>query len=847
MALVSYNATLNEWENIIRVKLKVTNPSLIKSGALGILTNYLAGIKYDALQFYSKTFQEMNVGLAQDFNSLMYHSTIYGTDLEFAVPATLSSSIVIPELNLGQTKEVVYVIPRYATFSDTNSLNYLYNSEIKLSITNKGMKASAWNPQQGTRKLTVTTAPNPNVPGSNVFLIYNDDAEQYQRTNYNFEVQAQQVGQNTEYKVGINSISKIKALYAWINVGRPLTTNELDAINRIDPSDVAGSFVGVPGLADADIKELDLRYFKFDSSVRDLHLFVQLFETSLVFETGDGLHGALFPEGAQIIIEVQTTQGGNGNVVNSEYILTDVMVQEKFGEGFVNEPLPTTINGLSTTGSYGGKNIQSADGIRQNIFNQINVRNSIITENDYERLFKYQDIKPFVDAKFLDAKAFVFIFNVIHDNDLVVDSTSINFKEAELLRQPFYPMTNYGGINLISPFYYKANSVNTIDAFIVDPIVTFSLNGVSENTINNFDTGYHADIALTYEFERTQDGLTGTSFIEVLGEPQEEYEYHFYCSWLGIGAYIPLNKDNGFKYEINSLYTDPYCIVHDITKNIRVEVFEAINDPLNIGNQQVLAAFEDKGQYHQLQKKQSFYKYFQELPDGELPDTLTSRDTIAYLDNSVEDIMSTINDVFEVQGSEHETYLLRLPFIAEDWFLGKPSSEIFEIMDTYFIVNYVEEDINYNTQLTQAFHNTIDVPSNYYPYLFEENHMDIITDPMMPIKVNLFVNQDAFLTSKYNTIFDFEIAVKIALVKLMKEQEGFMVDFYETDIEKTIYNEFSPLIRNIRMTMPRLFKVNNSSTIYNSLQENLSFQEVLDFVPPYFFYDYNNLELTIDM
>jgi hypothetical protein len=81
----------------------------------------------------------------------------------------------------------------------------------------------------------------------------------------------------------------------------------------------------------------------------------------------------------------------------------------------------------------------------------------------------------------------------------------------------------------------------------------------------------------------------------------------------------------------------------------------------------------------------------------------------------------------------------------------------------------------------------------------------------------------------------------------MKTQEGFMIDFFETDLEKILYNEFSPLIQNVRVESPTLFRVNNSAVIYNLIQENLSFEDVLDFVPPYFFYDYNNLELTIKM
>ena len=106
---------------------------------------------------------------------------------------------------------------------------------------------------------------------------------------------------------------------------------------------------------------------------------------------------------------------------------------------------------------------------------------------------------------------------------------------------------------------------------------------------------------------------------------------------------------------------------------------------------------------------------------------------------------------------------------------------------------------------------------------------------------------DHFIASKYPEVADFEIAVKIAIIKFMKEQEGFMIDYYETDLEKTIYNLFSPLIRNIRVNKPTMFMVNDSSNIYAGIHDNESFVDVLNFVPPYFYYDYDNIKITINM
>jgi hypothetical protein len=333
MALVTYNATLVEWENIIRVKLKVTNPSLLKSGSLGILTNYLAGIKYDTLQFYTKIFQEMNVGLAQDFNSMLYHSSVYGTELEFAVPSILNSAIIIPEIALGNTSQIIYTIPRYSSFIDANGFHFIFESEIRFEVNSSRITATAWNPQYGTRTLTITKTNNPNIPGTNIYLIHNSDALQYRREFYLFEVPQYDVGDTYDFSIAINEVSSLKGLQAWLNTGDSINQSEIFKFERIDPEEITG--YEAPD-RDLNLTDLNIRYYKFDSSVRDQDIFLEITENSLNFETGNGTHGMVLPAGAQILIEIQKTDGVSGNVPNSEYLLPNISVTEKFSSGLVD-------------------------------------------------------------------------------------------------------------------------------------------------------------------------------------------------------------------------------------------------------------------------------------------------------------------------------------------------------------------------------------------------------------------------------------------------------------------------------------------------------------------------------
>jgi hypothetical protein len=833
MALVTYNATLDEWENIIRVKLKVVNPTLLKSGALGILANFLAGIKYDALQFYSKTFQEMNVGLAQDFNSMLYHSTVYGAELEFANPATLTSSLVIPELNLSQIEELIYEIPRYTTFVDNNGIPFIFISDIKMSLTNRGISAISWNPE-GTKTLSVTKAANPNVANAYVYLVHNADVQQFKRDFHSFIVPQYDVGSSYTFSIGLPSITQLKEVRVWLNTGADKV--DIQNLHLIAPEDIID--LNQDQNTDYNLIEMNIKYHKFDSSVYENNIFLTMYESTIYFETGNGLNGKIPPEGSQIIVEIQTTLGEEGNITNSEFLVPNIQVQEKLNNSNIYNSYTTNVNGLSTTGATGGFSVPDVDKIRETIFDQITIRNSVITENDYERLFEYQLIKPFVDAKFIHAQSYVFLFNVIHNNDQVVLSNTFNIKESELFNDPFYPELNYNGIQLVSPFYYKNHDENSVDAYLVNPEVVFALRPLILDETDLMNANFQFTLALVYDFAARK------SYIKIIdGNQNNNYEYRFTSSVFN----CLLDVNNEFTWEVNTMFTDPYCIVREPITNIKVTVYDTVGAPGSYEPVEVIT-YVDDDTYSQLILKQRFYKYFQELPDDAIFEADLKKDFTAYIDNNYNEIMSTTTDVFYYNTqNDVETYILRMPYIDSNFFYNQPASDVFELMDKYFMVNYLEENINFNTKLVQAFHNTIDIPPKYYPFLFEENTMDTLTSPKIPIEIEVFLDSNAFITSKFENITDLEISLKITIIKFLKKYEGFMIDFYETDLEKTLFNEFAPIIRNIKVITPSLFIVNDASTIYRGILNNLTFDDMLNFVPPFFYYDYDNIQLTIQM
>jgi hypothetical protein len=309
------------------------------------------------------------------------------------------------------------------------------------------------------------------------------------------------------------------------------------------------------------------------------------------------------------------------------------------------------------------------------------------------------------------------------------------------------------------------------------------------------------------------------------------------------------NNDNNapFTYEIDKIFTDPYCILLEPLTGVIVHVKNKQG--------QVLASYSSDLTYNQLIKKQTFYKYFQEVEEA--PGNTSTSDTLAYLDNINNDRMTTYNglnaQVTDLNNNVRtgtadefvEKFILRMPFISSAYFFGKTAMEMFEIFNSYFVMNLTEEYLNYNTLATQTFHNTIDIPPKYYPSLFKRNTMAFTYTPKLPIEVEVYADRVAFMSSKFDTLSEFDTSVRIEIIKFLKKKEGFVINFFETDLEKYLYDTFSPLILNIAVKSPTLFQVNSSADIYRDIENRLEFVDVLDFTPPYFHYNYTDLKLKL--
>jgi len=818
MAIESFENNLIKYEQLVQEKFNVRNPYLLKTGTLGTLINILAFQEYDVADYYNKVLQELNPALARDFNSMLFHASFYGIDIELAKPATFSVYIQIPEINTDNNLYYEYIIPANTAFKDTNGLPYIIEDQITITQSQARVKAYSYSNENGKKELNIIQTTDDR--GNKIYLIQYNNVKQYERLFYKFIVPYYDIGTSFYFDIGIPNYKKLKSINVWLN--------ENPATNFINPQKLA-EFKTYEIAQSFKLLPMNVKYYEFGSSRFDPDIFVDIKETTLSFKTGNGINGLYLKENSELIVEVDLSEGEFGNLENMEFTLENVLVKsvdlDKKESYF-----KTIINGFSVDGGQGGESVEAVDSIRNKIFDQIRLRNSIVTESDFEIAFKYNDISPFVDAKFIDNQSIVFLFNVLKYKEKIIETTALNLTETQIANNPFYPVINYNGKDLISPFYYKKLNNNVTQAYIVKPKIDIPLfTSSSVDPILRIDN--EVQLSIEYDFNKRK------SYIK-LYNTKEDYTYRVRCNQFS----VTLNYGNLFTYEVDSQYTDSFCIIKDYLYDFEVDIID--NNGVKLFTMYNYKS--DDTIYHQLELKQEIYKYYVDIPpqDFDIPETTVAMD---YLENQLAEIINTVESLYTPIQEGELPYLLRLPFINKEFYDEIDYDTMYSLIDEFFIVNENKDKLSITSKVQQSFYNTIDIEQQYLPYLFKQNNV-AITSPKIPIKLNLNINKENLFLSKYQSVYDLEFDIKLKIIEFLSKYEGFQVSFYESEIEDYLYNQYNTdiqLIKNIEFISPKLFIVNDPDQIYYQINKDLGIEELIKFVPPYFYYDYDNIEINI--
>jgi hypothetical protein len=815
----SIEITQTEFRNIIQDKLNVTNPTLLKSGVLGVITEYLANIKYDVANYYNTLFREMNPSLARDFNSMLFHSSIYDTQLKFADPAKFNISIIIPEIPITNVSTMEFNIPSNFTFIDDNNNNFIIMDRIEIIQSDTSVTAFKYSKTTKTQ-LLVTVAPDPTKENANIFLVHYDNVQQLKRTYKKIVVPEYEIGTTYKFNINITDYKNIKSIRTWLN---PYTEEQLplEIIQKYEPDEIKSAF---------GTDEFSNKFFKFKSNRLSLDLFMNIFDTSIAFETGDGRVGKYLNLNDEILICIEETLGEAGNFNNLSFILSDIDTKITTESNLV-DLTKYSLNGISINGGEDGKNIQNINDIKQDIFNKISYRKSLTSINDFEVFFGDSSTKPYIDTKFLNGQNFVYVYNAletkIQNNNIILDTYSKNIEESIIASNPFYPTINIGGKDMVSPFYYKYLDTNETEMYIVNPKIYIDLVPDKANSISD-----GLIFSLNYDFN------TNKSYFILDQGAENDKNYIFETD----SFTFTLDYANNFTWEVNTLFTDDYCIIKEPIFEMKLKVQDVNNNILN--------KFYNNTELYQLISKQFSFKYYQKNDETFIP-SLVSLDEISlgYLDNELKSILAEANEVLHPYSDEETPILLKVPFI-ETSFNDLDFQTQFNILNDFFKVQDIRSLVNFNTRVYQCFYNTIELESKYTVPVYKKNN-NVSMALNKKISVNIFIDKNYFdISTTFTSLSELNLSLEIDIINFFKTKRGFQMRYFESELENIIYDKYNtnsdyPYIKNVEVLEPSIFIINDSDTIYYNIKEQLSFEDLLDFCPPFFQFDLQDININL--
>ena len=826
----SLTQTINDYEKISKELLKVDNPILLKTGSLGTIVNIFANMKYDAAMYYNKLLKEINVATAEDFSSLLFHSTIYDYTLDFAIPAKFDITFIVPDIRVEDNQLITYTIEKNKVIKDSNGFDYIIESPIDILINKYGVQGKAYT-NDGLIDLKVDKVKNPNNENTYIYLVTFDQIKQYKREFFIYEIPEYDIGDNVSYSIPIN-MQSIYSLNAWY---LPTDTTNQQKQEERNINNLEAKLHGyyteeIPTQLNANA--LYIKYTKHNSNQYDNDIFFNIKDSQIDITLGDGYNGQKRNSGEILILEVKTTKGEEGNLTSTEWVLNNIKVSSESDLRLSNTSI--SLKAVSLNGGYGGISFSDIDTIKRNLMKKITGRNSLISLNDFENHFELENGKPFVDVKYLNSKSNLFIFNILRDfNKKIIPTNTFNIKETNFDQNLFFPEINYKNENLISPFYYKKRN-NHYDAYLINPKVKINLNTNEPNKIVKITN--MIDCYLTYDY------VLRKSKIELFNT-NANYTYIFSCNLFT----MTLNKDNNFQFEISNLFTDLYCLIDEELTKVNDKVMGLTDINIQILNKFII--------------------------DSEIPSSDNSQEWQKiylmnwYSDESYFQLKYKQSNFLYIETDEYNTnketrYILNLPYLKKSFFDTNNSFKIYNKLDSFFKVNEDSNLFPFNISVCQSFYNTIDLPEKYKKYIINIDNSSLDINTRIKPYINIIVDRHKFNLSDYQNIEDFENDLKLFLISLFASKEGSYFEYFESYIENNCLKNFD-IIKNIEVLNPKSTTTNNRIKMYNLMEEDLNktiidettnqvsnlltVKDLIDFVPTYFYFDFDNMYIKIIM
>ncbi len=785
-----------KFQEMIRKNLKVNNPALLKTGTLGTIANIFGNVKYDTAGYYQKLLKETNPATLTEFNSLLFHSSLMDYNIEFSTPAISEISIIIPDVHVQENYIQIYTIKQNSILVDKNGLNYTLEKDIKVYLTTNKIQAKEFINGK-INQLEVDTIPNPQNTSTNIHLVKIQGLKQYKRT-----IEAQIIpnfgfGSSYVFSLPIDQIKNIYSIEAFLQKDS-LNKEELSVFQLSNStSDKFGTDFG--------LERLNIKYSKFNSSQFQNDLYIGIKENLIQFEVGNGIEGQKLNLGDKVIVDVKTTNGEEGNTNSIDINVENVLIEIENEFGIVINSHKANIKMISLTGGENGKDIAEIKELRTNMINKSKIQKSLTTLNDYEVQYTIDSGIPFVDPKFFNSQNHIFIYNIMRDEkNNIIDTCTFNIEDDIFQESLFFPTKTYEGKELISPFYYKRERNHYI-SYLVNPRVVFDIFSINEsgnqtlqNNIDKIQDNFEIQLLYSYFDRRSKIKLLGIN---------PGYTYEFKSNLFN----MEFNVFNNYELEINQRFLDKYCILEEDLKDIRITVLNESKEKVSL--------FASYSNYNQLEELQKHFYY-------------------------------TKLDRFD--STKETKIVLGLPYLDIGFFNRLNGLPIYRKIKSFFRINQDKEIIPFNIKATQSLYNTIQLDEQYKDYIIKRNNGGSFLNTKNQLVLEVLLDSQLYTDSDFENISEFEYHLQNKVYKIVKQFEGFETEFYETVLEKEISNEF-PMITNIDVITPRVFEINSSDDIYRGMEKALGTSngitlfDLINFVPPYFFFDFSNINIKIEL
>jgi hypothetical protein len=777
--------TMLKYEDILRKTLKVKNPALLKTGALGSIVNIFSHIKYDTAVYYQKLLRELNPATSTDFKSILFHSSILNYEINFALPAESLMSIIIPDYSIRSTELLTYDINRTIDLKSKENMNYTLEEDIKIYFAHNSVSAERIT-TNNVYPLEVNKIDSPSNPGESIYLIEYAGLKQYSRNIEAYRVPQYEIGEDISYSLDISAKEDIYEINAYI---QSPTGNFLDIDSLYNyTSDELRNY--------RDLSSLPIKYNKYNANQFDKHIYLDIKDNQLTFNIGNGIHGKKLDAGSTILIETKLTKGNKGNVNSIDIVVPEVLITST-DTGGLTSTSKSNLKMLSTTGGFNGKDVDDIEYIRSEMIKKSSTRDSLVSINDFQVQYTLDNTAPFVDAKFFNSQNHMFIYNIIRDKyKKIVNTNTFTLPEDEFSQNLFFPEKEYAGEHLISPFYYK-HEFNHYVAYMVKPLIEVKLIAPRDtNRILKLNNNINFQIIYDYFERKTKIRLINVNPL---------YTYKIDSNLLK----AELTMYNNFEQVVNQRFLDQYCLFEEPIKDIIISI---------IDNDKLVMEYNSIDSYYQLVEKQRHFYY---------------------------------NEISRLDSTKQKKYILNIPYIDKQYLKVNTPLEVYTKLDRFFRVQEDKKRKAFNVDLTQSFFNTIDLPEKNKEFLIDANNNGSLLTAKNIILIEIIVDKYKFNLSNITSSEELEFKIKSEVFKVLSAKEGFTVDYYETLLENSILTKYN-MINNIEVISPKLFSIHTSTEIYKNMEkqlgtgpDNLKMIDLVSFVPTYFYFDYDNINITL--